>query len=85
MLLAAQRAVRVTPHRATRFQQWAVELATRRGHNKAAIAIANKLARLVWAVWHRDVDFDARRPVARWREPEESLTQRDAQEELIMA
>jgi transposase len=62
VLLAAQRAVRVSPHRATRFQQWAAELAIRRGPNKAAIAIANKLARLVWVVWHRDVDFDASAP-----------------------
>lgn len=57
VLLTAQRTVRSTPHRATRFQQWAVTIATRRGHNKAAIAIANKLARMIWAVWHYDVDF----------------------------
>jgi len=34
-----------------------VTLVTRRGHNKAAIAMANKLARIVWSVWHRDVPF----------------------------
>ena len=28
-----------------------------RGHNKAAIAVANKLARVVWAVWHGERDF----------------------------
>ena len=27
----------------------------RRGHNKATIAVANKLGRIVWAVWHKDV------------------------------
>ena len=27
----------------------------RRGYNKATIAVANKLGRLVWAVWHKDV------------------------------
>ena len=26
----------------------------RRGYNKATIAVANKLGRLVWAVWHKD-------------------------------
>ena len=57
MLLTAQRTVRSAPHRATTFQQWAVTLAARRGHNKAAIAVANKLARVIWAVWHHDVDF----------------------------
>jgi len=35
----------------THLQAWAVELELRRGHNKATIALANKLARIVWAVW----------------------------------
>jgi hypothetical protein len=49
--------VRTTPHRATRFQHRAVTLAARRGHNNAAIAVANTLARTIWAVWHKEVDF----------------------------
>ena len=36
---------------------WAVDLAERRGRNRATIAVANKLARIVWAVWTRDCDF----------------------------
>ena len=60
VLLAAQRTARTTPQRLTRLQQWAVTTAARRGHNKAAIALANKMARIVWAVWHRDVEFHAR-------------------------
>jgi transposase len=59
VLLTAQRTVRITPARATPFQQWAVALAARRGHNKAAIAVANKLARMIWVVWHREVDFQS--------------------------
>ena len=59
VLIAAQRTSRVTPQRLTRLQQWAVTTAARRGHNKAAIALANKLARIVWAVWHREVDFQS--------------------------
>ena len=59
VLLTAQRTVQSAQHRATPFQQWAVTLAARRGHNKAAIAVANKLARQVWAVWHHGVDFTA--------------------------
>jgi transposase len=43
----------------TRLQQWAVTTAARRGHNKAAIALANKMARIIWAVWHREIDFHA--------------------------
>jgi len=58
VLLTAQRKARVGLQ-VTRFQQWAVDLAARRGHNKAAIAVANKLARIIWAVWSRDIDFDA--------------------------
>ena len=49
----------MAPNQVTRFQQWAVDIAARRGHNKAAIAVANKLARIIWAVWSRDIDFDA--------------------------
>jgi transposase len=59
VLLAAQRRVRATPERATPFQQWAVTVAARRGYNKATIAVANKMARTVWAVWHHDVDYQA--------------------------
>jgi transposase len=36
---------------------WALQLERLRGHNKAAIALANKLARIVWAVWKHNVDF----------------------------
>jgi transposase len=60
VLWSAQRRVRATPERATPIQRWAVTLAARRGHNKAAIAVANKLARVIWAVWHNDVDFHDR-------------------------
>lgn len=40
-----------------RLRAWALRLEQTRGHNKAAIALANKLARIVWAVWRRDVKF----------------------------
>lgn len=59
VLLSAQRTSRTTPHRLTRLQAWMVTTAARRGHNKAAIAVANKLARIVWAVWHREVEFQS--------------------------
>lgn len=44
----------------TRLHQWALTVQMRRGHNKATIAVANKLGRIVWAVWTRDVAFDPR-------------------------
>lgn len=57
VLLTAQRTARATPARLTRLQQWAVTLAVRRGHNKPAIAVANTLARIIWAVWRSEQDF----------------------------
>ena len=44
----------------TRLQQWALSVDARRGHNKATVAVANKLARIVWSVWSRDVVYQAR-------------------------
>jgi hypothetical protein len=41
----------------TRLQQWALAVQQRRGHNKATVALANKLGRVIWAVWHRDAPF----------------------------
>ena len=40
-----------------RLRAWALEREQARGHNKAAVAVANKLARIVWAVAARDVDY----------------------------
>ena len=40
-----------------RLRAWGLEVQRRRGHNKAAIAVANKLARIAWVVWRRDVNF----------------------------
>jgi len=47
-----------------RLRSWALHLEQTRGHNKAAIALANKLARIVWAVWRRDVEFTEQAPIA---------------------
>lgn len=62
VLLAARRAAALK-RPLTALQQWALAVADRRGHNRATVAIANKLARIIWAVWTRDVDF-ATRPAA---------------------
>jgi transposase len=40
-----------------RLRAWALHLERVRGHNKAAVALANKLARIAWAVWKYDSDF----------------------------
>ena len=42
-----------------RFFSWALDVQRRRGHNKAAIAVANKMARIVWAVWKFGKPFES--------------------------
>lgn len=41
-----------------RLQQWVVQLEARVGYNKASVALANKLARICWATWKYERDFD---------------------------
>ena len=38
----------------SRLHAWALEVQRRRNHNVAAIALANKLARIVWVVWRQE-------------------------------
>jgi len=40
-----------------RLREWANKLAQTHVHNKAAVAVANKMARIVWAVWSRLTPF----------------------------
>jgi transposase len=42
-----------------RVRAWAVGLQGRMKHNKAAVALANKLARIAWAVWKHGRDFES--------------------------
>jgi transposase len=44
---------------ATALQRWAVQTELRRGRNVAAVAVANKLARIIWAVWVQHRPFAA--------------------------
>lgn len=54
VLLSAKRMKHPDPLRT-----WALEVEERRGHNKAAVAVANKIARIVWAVWLRQDEYNA--------------------------
>ena len=47
-----------------RFRAWALQLQRRSGNNKAAVAVANKLARIVWAVWRSGKSFESRPQVS---------------------
>ena len=58
VLTAAQR--RTQRHQpVSRLLHWAATVQHRRGHNKATIAVANKLGRIIWAVWTRETEFTA--------------------------
>lgn len=37
-----------------RLRAWALSIEKRHGFNKATMALANKLARIIWAVWRKD-------------------------------
>ena len=56
----ARRRSRTRQHTLTPLHRWAVALADRIGVNKAATALANKLARIIWAVWRSEGDFVVR-------------------------
>ncbi len=43
-----------------RLRTWAVDLQRRQGHNRAAAALANKMARIAWSVWRHDAVFEER-------------------------
>jgi transposase len=47
-----------------RFRSWAHKLSKTHVHNKAAVAVANKLARIVWAVWSRQQPYRQLPPAA---------------------
>ena len=75
LLIHGARSALITAHAARkrgqaldRTQQWALALADRKGHNKAAVALANKTARRLWAAEHHGSRFDP-----------EHVSQRDAQ------
>ena len=56
-LLAAARA-RTAGKPLTRLQRWALNTQQRVGHNKATVALANKMARIVWALWTQQTTFN---------------------------
>ena len=42
-----------------RLRSWALKIEKARGHNKATVALANKLARIAWAVWSRQAEYSS--------------------------
>ena len=56
-LLAVHRAERAGKT-LDRLRRWALDCERQRGHNKATVALANRLARIVWATWKYERAFD---------------------------
>ena len=62
LLIHGARSVLLTAkkqQRPDRLRTWALKLERRSHHNQAACALANKLARIAWAVWHNDVPYQS--------------------------
>jgi transposase len=51
-------------HRTDALGRWVLQLKARRGHNKAVVALANKCARIAWAVLTRKESFDVNKAFA---------------------
>lgn len=58
-LLTAHRQASKDPDHLSRLQRWALDVERRTHRNKATIALANKLGRIIWSVWSRDENYRA--------------------------
>jgi len=56
---ALQVALLKKPEQRIRLQQWMADLHARVGYQKALVAIANKHARMIWAILARQEKYDA--------------------------
>ncbi len=57
VLLLAHRQATKGDHTLTSVQRWVLDVEQRTHHNKATIALANKMARIIWAVWTSGEDY----------------------------
>ncbi|MFZ0872226.1 MAG: IS110 family transposase, partial [Rhodanobacter sp.] len=60
----ARSTLRTAKSKEDRLSQWVVRLAERSHHNVAAIALANKTARMAWAMLRHDTDYQPERATA---------------------
>jgi len=55
----ARAVLRYSANKQDRFSRWAQQVLARRGHNKACVAVANKLARIAWVIMARGESYRA--------------------------
>jgi len=53
----ARAVLRCVANKSDRFSRWASALMERRGHNRACVAVANKLARIAWVIMARGESY----------------------------
>ena len=58
-LLLAHRQAAKGEQSLTSLQRWVLDVERRTHHNKATIALANKMARIIWVTWTRNEDYRA--------------------------
>ena len=63
-ILQAKRIAKTAPDKLTHLQRWVLDLEYRTHHNKAAVALANKMVRSAWALWQYDRSFDGNHAAA---------------------
>lgn len=54
-----QSALKAEPAKTNRLQRWIIALCTRKGYYKTLVAIANKHARMLWAMLAKEENYDA--------------------------
>jgi len=59
LIQGAWSVIRYTDRSDDRLSRWARELVVRRGKQKAAVAVANKLARIIWSMLYRGTEYRA--------------------------
>jgi transposase len=56
-MLQAHRLAAKDPDSLSELQHWVLSLETRRPSNVATVALANKMARIIWVTWSQEQDY----------------------------
>lgn len=62
LVQAAWRVLRMTDRQAAALRSWGTAIAARRGRRRAAVAVARRLARILWAMWRDETHFRVTTP-----------------------